>query len=161
MTKILSKKMTIIIIMVAAIGVAAFAIVSYNRKNTIENKIGHWVNNNCQSNKACTVNIADLTEFDWDKMLVFEYGFTKKQVEEIIDTSLENHLEQSRKIVFLKDGEVVHHEQLPTNVEHNVDGQVIFDGLVDNYAEYANGVSFNAQKQEGVAGTYYTLRKSN
>jgi hypothetical protein len=99
---------------------------------SIERKIGKRIDN-CQPNTDCIIKIAEITDFQWDKMFVFHYGVPFDEIQKHIGTEYGSYKEFKRQLVFIKDGKVIHQENLLTHISDTVDGAVQFDGLEYNH----------------------------
>jgi hypothetical protein len=135
----------------------AILFLSCSNSQTIEQRIGQRVN--ACSASPCVVKIADLTDFAWDQMHVFEAGATLDEIQKSIGTSFPGYVEFTRRFVFLKNGAIVHREDEPTNLEHPVAGQVSFaESYADPHWSFtpANAV-FRAEKKQFFGGAYYVL----
>ncbi len=104
--------------------------------SSIERRIGKKIDN-CQPNTDCIVKVAEITDFQWDKMFVFAYATPFDEIEKQIGAKYGSYEEFKRQLVFIKDGKVIHQENLLTHISEPVDGAVQFDGL-----EYNHPLSF-------------------
>jgi hypothetical protein len=94
------------------------------------------------------VRIRDVTDFDWDKMYVFDTGFDGDEIKTVIGTYVPEKTALTRKLVFTKGGKVVHYDELPTNIEGMVNNEVLFDDA-GNYSHKIYSIEdavFEAQK---------------
>ena len=121
-----------------------------SRTGLIEQTIGDKVDN-CKPDVPCIVKIRDLTNFQWDEMHVFSYGSSLDKIEKTLRTDFPNYVEFKRRIVFLKDGKIVHWENEPTNIEGMTDGQVIFTGMENEPSQ----LSFTPESATFTAVKYY------
>jgi hypothetical protein len=129
--------------------------------NNIESKIASRVRAQCETAKPCIIRISDLTDFQWDEMYAFRYSASSDQIEQVIGVPLTETGQFTRKVVFRWRGKVVHYEDLPTQVDNFVDGQVDFD-IPDNsfYKLYSvDSAVFHVDKREFESGIYYDLRQ--
>lgn len=117
----------------------------------------------CKSVSPCTINIKDVTDFQWDKMYAFKYHADLEQIEEALGVKFPLNNEFTRKLVFLKEGKVVYSEEAEVNVEHLEAGEVIFDMQdMEVYKMYtADAARFKAEKKESDYGSYYLLSQMN
>ncbi len=99
-----------------------------SRTGLIEQAIGEKVDA-CKPDVPCIVKINDLTDFQWDEMHVFSYGSSLNEIEKTLRTDFPNYVEFKRRIIFLKDGKIVHWENEPTDIEAMTEGEVRFDGM--------------------------------
>jgi hypothetical protein len=127
----------------------------------IEQRIGKKVDS-CKPDTPCIIRIKDLSDFQWDQLYVFSYGTGLDEIQKVLDTSFPDYVEFKRRLVFLKDGKIVHREDEPTNIEHSVDGQVSF---AESYTEPSHWLFtpetavFRAERIEDENGVYYTLKQ--
>ena len=131
-------------------------------EQTVENKIVAHIENNCKQ-LPCVVRIREITDFDWDKTYVFDEGADIGEIEKVVGTYIPERTRVTRKLVFTKDGKVVHYDELPTNIERIVDNQVGFDNA-GNYSHKTYLVEdavFEAQKYLQSDGTYYHLKQKD
>lgn len=135
--------------------------VSGCRSNNIESKIGRRVGAQCETSKPCIIRISDLTDFQWDEMYVFTYIAASDQIEQIIGVPVAERVQFTRKVVFRWHGKVVHNEELPTQVDNLLDGQVVFDiPDEDFYKLYrVDSAVFQVSKREFEDGVYYELKQ--
>jgi hypothetical protein len=131
------------------------------RSGLIERRIVERVND-CVPNASCIIRVADLTDFRWDQMHVYTLGARPDEIEKALGTPLPNYVEFQRRIVFLKDGKIVHREDEPTDIERPVDGEVNF---AESYPEPAHWsftpetAVFSAEKKKFDGGAYYVLKQ--
>ncbi len=108
----------------------------------IERKFGNNIERNCRQNKDCVVAIKDVTDFSWDKLYVFDYGIDKYEIDKIVGINVNASDNNTRKLIFIKDNELVYLEQNLSIVDKAAEGEIIFLEMDrKNFAEY----NFNAQ----------------
>ena len=142
------------------LGIVVFALSSC-ASNGIESRIAGRVKAQCEIPKPCIIRISDLTDFQWDEMYVFKYSASIDQIEQVIGAPVNEKTQFTRKVVFRLRGNVVHSEELPTQVDNFLDGQVDFD-LPDKefYKLYrVDSAVFRVEKKEFENGVYYDLRQ--
>lgn len=129
-----------------------------SKSRVIEQRIGKRIDD-CKSADACIIRIKDLTDFQWDKMYVFEYGARLEQIEKALGTKYPDYVEFKRRIVFLKGGGIVHREDEPTDIERLVNGQVSFAESYTNpvWSFTPETAVFRGEKKEFSEGVYYVL----
>ncbi len=133
------------------------------RLENVEDKIVNNINKNCKQ-FPCVIKIKDVTDFDWDKMYIFDYGADIEQIKNAVGTSIPERTQFTRKLVFTKNGKVIRYEELPTDIENIVDNEVIF-GDSDTYPHtkiyLAEDAVFEVQKYLQGGETYYHLKQKN
>jgi hypothetical protein len=129
--------------------------------NSIESKIAGRVKAQCETPKPCIIRISDLTDFQWDEMYAFRYSASVDQIQQVIGVPVTEKVQFTRKVVFRLRGKVVHYEELPTQVDNFLDGQVDFDiPEKDFYRLYrVDSAVFQVNKKEFENGVYYELRQ--
>lgn len=133
---------------------------SCSRSGIIERKIGERIEN-CQD-IPCVIKIEELTKFEWDKMYVFSYGVSLDEIERTLGTSFSDYVEFKRRMVFLKDGRIIHREDETTDIEGMADGEVVFDGMEKEPSHISftrDGAVFVAEKYYKSRETTYVLRQ--
>ena len=136
-----------------------FLVLGCSRSGLIERRIGERVDS-CKPDTSCIVKIKELTSFQWDKMFVFSHGASPEYIEKALGTPLPEYVEFQRRIVFLKDGAIVHREDEPTDIEGTVDGEVRFAGLntEPSYLSFTpDTAAFSAAKGESSKKVVYLL----
>lgn len=129
-----------------------------SRSGPIEQRIGERIDA-CNPTVPCLVRITDVTDFQWDQMHVFEAGASLDEVKKSLGTEFPGYVEFTRRIVFLKDGRIVHREDEPTDIERPVNGKVSFaESYTDPHWSYTPETAvFRAEKKQFDRGAYYTL----
>jgi len=132
--------------------------VETNILGKVENEIGKQIENNCVRERKCVLEINSVTDFQWDKMFVFDFGVERDKIVEIIGLNVSVSDDLTRKIVFIRNSKVVYLEESTSSIETSVRGEVIFaETDRKNFAEYTYNSKFLAEVNEG---TYY-LKCSN
>ena len=92
--------------------------------SSLEGQIGRAISEKCHESPNCTVQLRELTPFEWDRMFYFDTvppADRQKAVGVQIKTE-----EFRRQLVFLRDGKIVRNELLPTDVEKPVENEIAF-----------------------------------
>ena len=129
-----------------------------SRSGTVERQIGNRVKA-CTPSAPCIVKIKDVTEFQWDQLYVFESGASLDEIRKSIGTDYPDYVEFKRRLVFLKDGRIIHREDEPTDVEGPANGEVSFaESHSDRHLSFTpEKAVFRAEKKTFNDGVYYTL----
>lgn len=127
--------------------------------HSIEGKLVARIKTTCGESNGCTIRLRDVTDFDWDRVYVFNYAVTKDQIGKIIGAPFPRYVEFRRSIIFLKGGTVVYSEADPTDIEGPLNDQVVFDiAERGNYRTYSSESRFEVQRKSFSRGVYYELR---
>ena len=128
---------------------------------SIEHKIGKRIEN-CKPNINCIIKVAEIADFEWDKMYVFDYGLSPEAIEEILGMSPPDYHEFKRWLVFVKDDKIVYREIEPTDIEGIVNGEVVFTDLANSrhYSFTPETAVFKAEKHNLTGNkVYYSLTR--
>lgn len=133
-------------------------LLSCSRSGEVERAIGNRVNA-CVPSAPCIVKIKDVTNFQWDQLHVFEHGATLAEIEKALGTDSPDYVEFKRRLVFLKEGRIIHREDEPTDIERPVNGQVSFAGSYNSphWSFTPETAVFRAEKKTFDGGVYYAL----
>jgi hypothetical protein len=127
--------------------------------HSIEGKLVTQIKITCGESTGCTIRLRDVTDFDWDRVYVFNDAVTKEQIEKVIGAPFPRYEEFKRSIIFLNGGKVVYSEADPTDIESVINDQVVFDLTYgNNYKAYSSGSRFEVQRKNFSRGVYYQLR---
>ena len=133
-----------------------------SRSGLIEQSIGDKIEA-CKPDVPCIVKIKDLTSFQWDEMHVFSYGSSLDEIQKTLRTDFPHYVEFKRRIIFLKDGKIVHWENEPTNIEGITEGEVVFVGMDKLPSQLSftpdNAIFTGAKFYPTSAGVAYSLRQ--
>lgn len=127
-----------------------------------EAKLLSAISSKCQGRFPCTLPIKDVTDFEWDKLYVFKYTAHRGIVEKAVGHELRDFQEFHRRIIFTNRGNIVLYDEEPTNIEHVINNEVVFDIPDSNdYGSYDASATFAIQKIATPRGSYYQLTKMN
>lgn len=131
-----------------------------NQNDGIEKDVANKIELACKESDDCVIDLKSIAKFDWDKMYVFKYGVTSKDIDKIIGTPAGPYTEFTRKIIFALKGKVVYKEENPSDIESLVNGEVVFEMPdTSTYQAYTSSqAKFIAHKKEFYKGIYYELR---
>jgi hypothetical protein len=96
-------------------------------------------------------------------LYVFDYRATRADIEKSLGTDFPTYVEFTRRIVFLKSGNIVRREDEPTDIERAVNGEVAFteantDGSSNLHGPYTPETSvFLAEKKYFACCLCYVL----
>jgi hypothetical protein len=97
---------------------------------SVEERVALHVEKTCVTSSDCVIRIADLTDFAWDRMYVFDYGATREYVEAVLGRKYEGYREFRRKLIFLQGSRIIVDEQPWTDIEAPTDGEIVFSQRV-------------------------------
>jgi hypothetical protein len=159
MNRLSSVRFTWILSAIVLFGVCALVALSgCSRSRKIEKKIIALIAHSCPDRASCRIRVDQATSFNWDRLYVFKYTATEKDREQALGMKDDGYRDLERQLVFLKNGKIVFQESEPTNVEHPIKDEVVFD-IPDAAAfkSYANGAEFSVTQVTGESGPHYQL----
>ena len=125
---------------------------------SMEGKLVTRINTTCGDSSSCTIRLRDVTDFAWDRVYVFKYTARKSEVEKVIGAPFPLYEEFKRSMIFLNGGKIIYSEADPTNVEHPINNQIVFDiGDKDVYRSYSSESQFEVTRKNFEGGVYYEL----
>lgn len=99
--------------------ISLLQLISSCSNNKIETKVVKSLERNC-SGDTCTVNLNELTEFDWDKVYIFDDWSTPEKISKTIGIEYKknNHFPDGyHKMIFVKASEIVYEEEFGGNTD--------------------------------------------
>lgn len=127
---------------------------------TFERKIVNEITNRCKE-FPCIIQINEITEFEWSKLYVVNYGADVTEIEKVEGISIPERTKFKRKIIFTKNGQITHYEELPTHIGEITNNQIFFDNIATNdYEVYTfENAKFEVQKHSAGNIVYYQLNQ--
>ena len=97
-----------ILCILLVIVVCCFAVSCKNEKS-IADIISEHIDGNFEE-KGIVIYFADFTDFQWDKMMIFNYPTSIEEVETALGVEYDNSMDLVSGMIFVRDGEVVYDE---------------------------------------------------
>lgn len=92
----------------------------------LEQRLSSYWMASCQGVPVCVVKFSDVSDMPWDRMLVFAAHATRSDFDKELGAGSVRFEEFSRKIVLVKNDQVVYSEQTPSSMEDLSNGEVVF-----------------------------------
>lgn len=106
--KILNILFILLIIFLLLIGCQA--------KNTnMSEKIIKTIDNKCDQGDTFMISMKDITDFEWDKMVIFEVGSSNFEVSKALGIEYKESTDLMSGMVFVCNNKIVHEERVPYN----------------------------------------------
>lgn len=133
-----------------------------NEPSEIGPIITRFINEECKNVQSCTVSIQEFTHFKWDKMYVFKYNATEREIEQVVGQGLDEYNEFTNKLIFMNRDSIVHFEEHEINIERPVNGELIFlMADADRFIVFTpTTAKFKATIRVFSKGSYYELASS-
>jgi len=113
----------------------------------------------CPTPSNCRFAMNDVTPFDWDQFCAFKYSAGASDRRRALGVQSQSGPDLRRQFVFLKHGQIVFSETEPTNVEHPIKDEIIFEMPDDaNFRCFARDIHFLVMQRTGPEGRYFLLR---
>ncbi|MFZ1084409.1 MAG: hypothetical protein WAN35_05555 [Terracidiphilus sp.] len=101
-----------------------------------------------------------MTNFDWDKMYVFDGESSESDRTKALGTRDLGFQEFQPQFVFLKNGRIVHQESEPADVENPVKDEIWIDTGEEAYYHICTPLAFySVTEATDKDGPYYTLKQ--
>jgi hypothetical protein len=105
----------------------AVAACNHVTSTSIEGRIGRAITDRCQPAAKCVIQLREVTPFEWDTVFYFDYVVSPAARRGVVGLPFET-AEFQRQLVFLRNGQVVRNDLLPTDVEKPVENELVFEG---------------------------------
>ena len=133
--------------------ISLLQLISSCSNNKIETKVIKSLERNCRGD-TCTVNLNELTEFDWDKVYIFDDWSTPEKISKTIGIEYKknNHFPDGyHKMIFVKASEIVHEEEFGGNSDQTSSINILYPIDTVSYSQekksYTNVNSYVPKNQ--------------
>ena len=145
---IMKKAFVFLILIVLVVCQAAKSRLTENIKKTIDENGGESV--------YCYFNMRDVTDFQWDKMVVYDPGASNDEISEALGVSFTDTTDLICGMVFVFEDAIVHNEKISFLSNHKPDR--LFISLEEQEQNWklitADNAIFRGSKSHN--GSYYT-----
>ena len=139
--------------------IAACVIVGCHAKSSLERQVQGFIATKCHGVWPCSVNLRDATSFEWDELYVFKYNASKSEIESATHATLVDYKELTRYMVFVRAGKAIRIESEPTNVEHPIKNELVFEIPDENvYRAFPASTEFTVIRADSEEGSYFVLK---
>lgn len=113
----------------------------------------------CKDTAKCTINVADLTDFKWETMYVFNSAYPKDIIEQAIGTTFPGYQEGMHPMIFMDKGVIVYYENNPNGLAPGSPGQIIFSFTVGlhYWAFKPNNANFRVKIEKTKGKVFYEM----
>jgi len=128
------------------------------RSSSMESKIV----NHIDSCNYCEIILKDITTFSWEKVYIFNTPASLEEIEKAIGSQYPNYKEFTRAWIFMKSNRIIYSENNPSNIEHVIKDQIIFEDEMDTdkYKIYTqDDIFLPIIKTDFKANRYFVLKK--
>lgn len=85
--------------------------------NKVTENIIRTIDNECDQNNTCTVSMKDITDFDWDRMVVFGLGSSNSEISEALGVEYRELRDLMSGMVFVYNNKIVYQEMIDYDPE--------------------------------------------
>ncbi len=97
------------------------------KKTEFEKSIEANYNTSCNKLSSCTVNIASITPYDWDKMYVFKTTASLETIDKALGFNYPYFEDIAERVVFLKNNKIVYHDDYYPTFDDEMYTSIVFD----------------------------------
>lgn len=132
---------------------------SKQQKDMLRNKIV----DKCNKQTVCTINMNELTWFEWNKLFVFDESATYPLIKRELGLDFPEYKEFSRFILFILDDVIVYYEEEPYNPSGRKNNSVWFSlPIRESFMCFdKNSAIFEVRVNIIDKKTYFTLHPIN
>ena len=140
--------------------VVVLVIVGCHSQSSVERQIQASIKSRCHAEWPCSFNLRGATSFDWDELYVFKDNASKADIEKATHATLSNYRELTSYLIFELAGKPVWVESEPTNVEHPIKDELVFD-IPDAtvYEAFPATSEFMVTQTESIDGPHFLLKQ--
>ena len=95
-----------------------FYILLSDRNNNLSDKIINYIDYNADESNICTLDMNEITDFKWDKMLFFGVGSNNTEISNALGVEYKDSTDLVSGIVFVYNNKIVYKESIPYNPDH-------------------------------------------
>jgi hypothetical protein len=99
-----------IIFILAVITIGLFN-VNQRKKTNIGEKIINIIDNKCGQNNSCNFMMNEITNFKWDKMLIYDLGSSNFEISKALGVEYKDSVDLASGLVFVYDNKIIFKEK--------------------------------------------------
>jgi hypothetical protein len=84
----------------------------------INEKIIDLIDKKSGNKNYCTFNMCEVTNFNWDKMLVYDLGSSNLEISKALDIEYKESVDLMTGLLFVNDNKIIFKEQVLYDPEH-------------------------------------------
>lgn len=92
--------------------------INQSKSNGISKKIVDLIDIRTSNNTICVFNMSEVTDFKWDKMLIYDLGCSNFEISKALGVEYTETVDLMTGLVFVYENKIVFREQVPYNPEH-------------------------------------------
>ncbi|OPX43988.1 hypothetical protein CLHUN_20130 [Ruminiclostridium hungatei] len=148
----MKKLNTIFLIILILVLVGCQTKESYMTENLIK-----AIDNECGEKNSCQIQMKDVTNFKWDKVVIFQVGSSNKEISKALDAEYKGATDLISGMVFVYNNQIADEELVPYDPENPNKLQY----FIEKKSGEPNCLSFSADdavfegSKDKIDGTYY------
>jgi hypothetical protein len=147
-------------VLTSLILILVFVIDNPTNEIKLSDKITEYIDNNCGESNACKLTMSDITNFKWDKMLLYQVGSSNTEISQLIGVEFNDSLDLSSGMIFVHNNKIVYKEQIIYNPDKPYK-LLLFIGALYGQPEYGiftpDNATFEGTRMEENGKTYYKI----
>lgn len=152
------KRFHILLISVVLLVILFFVVLS--NKNHLSDRIIKFIDNNYDENNICILRMKEITDFKWDKMLIYQVGSSETAISEALGVEYKDSVDLMSGIVFVYENKIIYKQSIPYNPDHPSE-LLLFVGDIfrePNYRVFTpDDASFEGSRWEKNGQFYYKI----
>lgn len=135
---------------------------SCSQMDTSNSIIGKKIEKECNGKGTCNINMQTIVNEQWERMYVFKESASLERINQVIGFNYPYFDDIAKRIIFIRAGKVVYHEDEFPGVESAKNGELVF--IIGDTSEYRiflpSEAIFSVQKVDFTKGRYFELTPS-
>jgi hypothetical protein len=125
------------------------------QNHKIKNKIISTIDMKCQNTNECTISIKKITDFDWDRLVLFNEGASRQEINSVLGFEYRGDTDLKILTFFLYKGKIVYHEEEDYDPEKPSKLFVQYPNPKLHHMKFSADKAIFKAKKEKIDGEYY------
>lgn len=134
-----------------------------SNEDKLSNKIMWYIDNNCYNSNTCILSMKEITDFEWDKMLMYQVGSSNTEISDLLGVEFKDSIDLSSGIIFIVNNKIVYEEHIFYHPEKPYK-LLLYVGRMYGQPKYGvytpNNAVFDGSRTEINGNFYYKIAPS-
>jgi hypothetical protein len=125
--------------------------------NSMKDRITQAIEQRCREKSECAIEMKTLTDFEWDRLVVFEVSSSDAEVSAALGFQYPDLTDLVGGLIFAHSGKIVHQEIFPYDPENPDRLSFELPGQINCRAFTPHNANFKVKKEILDGKVYYTM----
>lgn len=113
----MKNKTLLFIIFIVLILILILVYRSLRNDYKLSDKIVKVIESNTDNSNVSLIRVKDITDFEWDKMVIFDLGTSNAEISEALGFKYKDTIDLMSGMIFVLKNKIVYQERIPYNPE--------------------------------------------